>query len=45
MRCECLKCQENEDGYCGCGDGVVGIDENGVCNCLWIRAEDEEAQE
>ena len=39
MRCEVLKCRENENGYCSC-DSYVGIDKNGECNMMFIPSED-----
>lgn len=41
MRCRCLECINNEDGYCGCYDPIE-IDENGECDCLWILTDRED---
>ena len=35
MRCNCFKCTNNENGYCGRYDSIE-IDENGECSSLNI---------
>ena len=39
MRCNCLKCINNDDGYC-CAS--IEIDENGECDSMWILAVEED---
>ena len=41
MRCSCLKCVHNTDGYCECSS-YIEIDENGECDSMWIIAEKED---
>lgn len=41
MRCSCLKCINNDDGYCY---GSIEIDENGECDSLLILADREEIE-
>lgn len=41
MRCNCTKCRENENGYCG-APSYVEIDEDGTCGLMLIPMEREE---
>ena len=45
MRCNCLKCEYNEEYYCILPDGKVVIDENGVCDLLWVKGKAAEGGE
>lgn len=38
MRCDCVKCENNEDGYCETGS-YVRIDENGFCESMLISSD------
>ena len=41
MRCSCYKCENNEDGYCGCVD-TIEVDDNGMCMDMLIRYDRDE---
>lgn len=41
MRCQCERCENNEDGYC-LNASYVELDENGVCTDMYIKLENEE---
>lgn len=40
MRCKCYKCERNDDGYC-CDSSYVVIDENGECDLMFIKSNEE----
>lgn len=40
MRCQCERCENNEDGYC-LNASYVELDENGVCVDMYIKLENE----
>lgn len=44
MRCDCIKCDYNEDYFCSQPD-YVKIDENGECEQMFIRTTIESNEE
>lgn len=44
MRCQCLRCRENEDGYCGC-ESYVCIGPDGTCDQMVIPFEEKEEEQ
>lgn len=41
MRCNCLKCVHNIDGFCECSS-YIEIDKNGECDSMWILIDRED---